>query len=123
MEDAAPLSSIDIEATFLLATPLSPLPTDVDGVCSLAAETENGAGPARGRRAGVEVTVDRGRIVSCITRLKEAPNFAVGPAIAWLEALIHRRPEQLQISGDAHLPNSLVYGIHEQLFDPARFVN
>lgn len=122
MEAAAPLSTIDIEAAFLLATPISPLPVEADGLCSLAAETENGAGPGRGRRAGVEVTVDRGRIVSCVTRLSgEARNFAVGPALDWFEALIHRRPEQLQVGGDARLPNSLVHGIHEQLFDPARF--
>jgi DNA-binding HxlR family transcriptional regulator len=121
MEDAAPLAPVDIEAAFLLATPISPLPADADGVCSLAAETDNGASR---RRAGVEVTVDRGRIVSCITRLSgEARNFAVGPAIAWLEVLIHRRPDQLYIGGDDHLPNSLVHGIHEQLFDPARFVS
>lgn len=122
MEEPPPLSAIDIEAAFLLATPISPLPADADGVCSLAAETENGAGHGRGRRAGVEVTVDRGRIVSCITRLSgEARNFAVGPALDWCEALIHRRPEQLQVGGDAHLPNSLIHGIHAQLFDPARF--
>lgn len=123
MEEAAPLSAIDIEAAFLLATPISPLPADADGLCSLAAETDNGAGGGRGRRAGVEVAVHRGRIVSCITRLSgEARNFAVGPAVDWLEALIHRRPEQLRVGGDAHLPNSLVHGIHTQLFDPARFV-
>jgi DNA-binding HxlR family transcriptional regulator len=122
LEDAAPLRAIDIEAAFLLATPISPLPADADGVCNLAAEAGNGAGP--GRHAGVEVTVDRGRILSCVTKLNpEARSWALGSPIAWLEALIHRRPEQLRIGGDSRLPCSLVNGLNEQLFDSARQVS
>jgi hypothetical protein len=129
LEDASTLTAIDIEAAFLLATPISPLPADADGVCSLAMETGNGSSngngaAGRGRHAGVEVTVDRGRIVSCITKLSPEPrNWASGTAVAWLEAVIHRRPEQLRIGGDSHLACSLVNGINEQLFDPARYVS
>lgn len=124
LEDAAPLTPIDIEAAFLLAMPISALSADADGVCNLATETGNGRNDGHRRHAGVEVTVDRGQIVSCVTKLDpESRNWAVGSPVAWLEALIHRRPEQLRIEGDPHLPCSLVYGIHEQLFDPARFVN
>jgi DNA-binding HxlR family transcriptional regulator len=120
LEDASPLTAIDVEAAFLLAAPISPLPANADGICNLAAEAGNDAG----RCAGVEVTVDRGRIISCITKLNaESRSWAVGPPVAWLEALIHRRPEQLRIAGDCHLPHSLVHGIHEQLFDPARYVD
>lgn len=125
LEDASSFGAIDIEAAFLLTTPISPLPADADGVCSLAVETGNGSsnGAGRGRHAGVEVTVDRGRIVSCVTKLSAEPrNWALGSPVTWLEALIHRRPEQLRIGGDSHLARSLVNGINEQLFDPARYV-
>lgn len=127
LEDASPPTAIDVEAAFLLATPISPLPADADGICNLAMETGNGNGGGNGagcgRYAGVEVTVDRGRIVSCITKLSPEPrNWAVGTAVAWLEAVIHRRPEQLRIGGDNHLACSLIRGINEQLFDPARYV-
>jgi DNA-binding HxlR family transcriptional regulator len=122
IEEASLLSPIDIEAAFLLAVPISALPADADGVCSLVAETGNGRSNG-GRHAGVEVTVDRGRMVSCVTKLNaESRNWATGSAIAWLEALIYRRPELLRIGGDRHLPRSLVDGIHEQLFDPAHYV-
>lgn len=122
LEEASSLTSIDIEAAFLLAVPISALPADADGVCNLVAETGNGRSSG-GRHAGVEVTVDRGRMVSCVTKLNaESRNRATGSAIAWLEALIYRRPELLRIGGDRHLSDCLVDGIHEQLFDPARYV-
>jgi DNA-binding HxlR family transcriptional regulator len=122
MADAAPIAGIDVEAAFLLAVPIAPLPVDADGICMLAAEM-GPAGSNGSRHAGVEVTVDRGRIVSCTTkRAVETRNYAVGPGLAWLEALIYRRPDRLQIGGDPHLACSLIRGVHEQLFDSARHV-
>ncbi len=118
-EDVPPPNSIDIEAAFLLATPISTLPQDADGVCSLIAETGNGNRADNGRHAGVEVTVDRGQVESCIARLEPNPrNWAMGSTIAWLEALVHGRPEQLRIGGDRRLALSLIQGMHEQLFSP-----
>jgi len=122
MADAAPIAGVDVEAAFLLVMPIAPLPADADGVCMLAAKT-GPAGSTGGHHAGVEVTVDRGRIVSCATkRAVETRNHAVGPGLAWLEALIYRRPDRLQIGGDSHLACSLIRGVHEQLFDSARHV-
>jgi len=122
MADAAPIAGIDVEAAFLLAVPIAPLPADTDGVCMLAAEM-GPAGSNGNRYAGVEVTIDRGRIVSCTTkRAVETRNHAVGPGLAWLEALIYRRPDRLQIGGDSHLASNLIHGVHEQLFDSARHV-
>jgi DNA-binding HxlR family transcriptional regulator len=107
------LASIDIEAAFLLATPIASLPADADGVCDLVAETGNGSR----RLAGVHVAVDRGKIASCVSRLDESPkNWALGSTIDWLEALVDQRPEQLRIGGDRHLASSLVCGLHELLF-------
>jgi DNA-binding HxlR family transcriptional regulator len=120
-EDVPMSNSIDIEAAFLLATPISTLPPDADGVCSLVAETGNGSQTSNGRHAGVEVAVDRGRIESCVTRLEPNPrNWAMGSTIAWLEALVHGRPRQLRIGGDRRLALSLIQGMHEQLFSPIR---
>jgi hypothetical protein len=122
MADVAPIAGIDFEAAFLLAVPIAPLPADADGVCMLAAEM-GPAGSNGSRHAGVEVTVDRGRIVSCTTkRVVEARNYAVGSDLAWLEALIYRRPDRLRIGGDPRLACSLIHGVHEQLFDSARHV-
>lgn len=121
-EDVPPPNSIDIEAAFMLATPISDLPPHVDGVCSLAVELGNG-GDGDGRQAGVEVTVDRGRLVSCVARLAPDPrNWALAPAVSWLEALVYSRPERLRVGGDRHLAYGLVRGMHERLFrdrDPA----
>jgi DNA-binding HxlR family transcriptional regulator len=123
MADAAPIAGIDVEAAFLLAVPIAPLPAGADGLCSLAAEMGPAGANNGSRHAGVEVTVDRGRIVSCTTkRAVETRNYAVGPGLAWLEALIYRRPDLLQIGGDSNLASSLIHGVHEQLFDSARHV-
>jgi DNA-binding HxlR family transcriptional regulator len=120
-EDIPPPNSIDIEAAFLLATPISILSPDADGVCSLVAEMGNGSRASNGRHAGVEVTVDRGRIESCVTRLESNPrNWAMGSTIAWLEAFVHGHPGQLRIGGDRRLALSLIQGMHEQLFSPIR---
>ena len=116
-EAVPPPSSIDVEAAFLLAAPISILPPDADGVCSLVAETGNSA--SNGHHAGVEVTVDRGRFESCVTRLEANPrNWAMGSTITWLEAIVHGRPGQLLIGGDRRLALSLIQGMHEQLFAP-----
>lgn len=110
--DTPRLAPIDIEAAFLLATPIAPLPADADGVCDLMAEMRDG-----GRLAGVHVSINNGQIASCVSRLDDCPrNWALGSAVAWLEALVHRRPEQLRIGGDRQLACSLVLGLHELLF-------
>jgi len=122
-EDVPPPNPIDIEAAFMLATPISDLPAHVDGVCSLAVGLGSG-GEGDDRKAGVEVTVDRGRLVSCVARLAPSSrNWALAPAITWLEALVYSRPERLRVGGDRHLAYGLVRGVHEQLFrdrEPAR---
>jgi DNA-binding HxlR family transcriptional regulator len=112
--ETPPLEPADVEAAFLLATPIADLPENADGVCSLAAET--GDGDAR-RFAGVEVAVSRGQVVSCTARVNGSPrNWVLGTAPAWLEAVVHHRPESLRIGGDRHLARGLVRGLHELLF-------
>jgi len=120
LEETPPPRPIDIEATFLLATPLCPLPRDADGACDLVAvtgrgEDGNGAHP----RVGVHVAVDRGKVVSCVARLSERPtNWALGSVLAWLEALVCEQ-EDLRIGGNRPLARSLVQGLHGFLFENA----
>jgi DNA-binding HxlR family transcriptional regulator len=110
--ETPPLTPIDIEATFMLAVPKAPLPSNADGVCHLVAET-----PDRERRlASVEVAIDRGRVASCVSRTESSPrNWALGSSTGWLDALIERSVASLRIGGDRHLVCSLVFGLHELL--------
>ncbi len=114
-ETAARLTPIDIEATFLLATPIAKLPPNTDGFCQLAAATD---GESQ-RLAGVNVAIDRGAVVECVARLDPVPrNRALGDAGAWLHAMDFRDPSPLRISGDQDLSHRLVAGVHDALFSP-----
>lgn len=113
--ETASLRAIDLEAAFLLATPIALLSAGVDGTCQLAAHTGNG----RRKLAGVRVSVDRGQVVECISQLESRPrNWAVAPAAAWLDALVLRDADRLRIGGDGELASELVHGIHDALFSP-----
>jgi DNA-binding HxlR family transcriptional regulator len=115
--ETAPLTAIDVEAAFLLATPIAALSADADGTCQLAAHTGNG----RRKLAGVRVSVDRGEVVECISQLEPRPrNTAVGPAAAWLDAIVLGDAGKLNVGGDEELACELVSGIHAVLFSPTR---
>ncbi len=111
--DTPAMAPIDVEAAFLLATPIVPLPPATSGVCYLLAETRDGSK----RLSGVEVAVDQGEVSSCIARVGESsPNWVRGSAATWLDAVIHRRLGGLRIGGDRRLGCSLVYGLHQLLY-------
>lgn len=115
-DETPPLSPIDIEATFMLATPKLRLPPSADGVCHLVAETRN----SERRLAGVELAFDRGRIASCTSRVDARPrNWALGSATGWLDALVERGAGGLRIGGDREFVASVVHGLHELLVGPA----
>jgi DNA-binding HxlR family transcriptional regulator len=106
------LRPLDIEAAFLLATPIARLDPALDGICLLAAHL-------RGSRQlhGVRVAVDRGSVVECLARVEPRPSHAaIGAAPAWLDALVSRRPDQLHIGGGSELARGLVFGLHDSLF-------
>jgi DNA-binding HxlR family transcriptional regulator len=116
-EETPGMKPIDVEAIFMLAAPHAPLPSDADGVCQLVAEMQN----AKRHLAGVEVTVDRGMIVSCVSRVDPKPrNWALGGCVGWLDALVECSTERLSIGGDEQLVRSVVYGLHELLHDPEK---
>jgi DNA-binding HxlR family transcriptional regulator len=113
-EHAPPVTPIDTETAFLLATPLLRLPEDLSGSCRMAVEIPN----CRTRHlAGVLIDVRDGRIASCATRLRGSPDaWASGPAEAWLAALIEADSDGLELGGDGRLARTFVDRLHGALF-------
>jgi hypothetical protein len=108
--DVAPITEIDIEAAFLLATPLVGLPDDVAGSCQLEVEASPGSVP---RPTGVQVTIERGKVVSCVSRLESRPTaYAAGPAVKWFNAVRHGKIDQLRFGGSRQIAEDVVAGLH-----------
>jgi len=110
---AAPVTQADIEAAFMLATPLVALEEEVSGSCRLEVE----AAPRGLRRpAGVEVTVRRGAVVGCEAGLRSEPgDFAAGSTGGWFSAILEGRLELLRFGGGGQLAEALVRGLHRAL--------
>jgi DNA-binding HxlR family transcriptional regulator len=124
MEDTTvPISAVEVEAAFLLALPLAPLPQTLHGNCLLAVHTAKGDAGASAspsdRLSGVIVEVQRGKIVCCAAQVDERPrNWALGTPETWLEAVIDGDLEGLRFGGaKPRLPAALVHGLHLALFD------
>jgi DNA-binding HxlR family transcriptional regulator len=117
--ERAPIAGVEVEASFLLATPLAPLPGNASGTCMLAVQTdqaeldEDDAG-----LVGVIVEVARGRVVSCAPKVSAEPQtWAVGTPETLLDVVIDGRLEGLRIGGvNPQLALDLVNGIHFALF-------
>lgn len=106
---SAPVTPLDIEAAFLLATPLVSLAAEVAGSCQL----EVNAGPEGvPRSAGVQVTVTGGRVASCVSRLEPGPSsYVAGSAPAWFRAVTDGEVDRLRFGGE-RLAEELVAGLH-----------
>jgi DNA-binding HxlR family transcriptional regulator len=110
---AAPITQTDIEAAFMLATPLVGLSADVAGACRL--EVDAPAGAIR-QRAGVTVRVEGGKVVSCDSKLAASPGaFAAGSTSMWFSAVKEGTPALLRFGGSRQLPEGLVTGLHTAL--------
>jgi DNA-binding HxlR family transcriptional regulator len=108
--DSAPVTQIDIEAAFLLATPLVGMPPNVAGSCQLEVEASPGVVP---RPAGVQVTVEGGRVVSCVSRLQQSPGaYASGTALKWFRAVKDGKVKELRFGGSGRLAEDVVGGLH-----------
>jgi DNA-binding HxlR family transcriptional regulator len=108
---AAPITEVDIEAAFMLATPLVGMPPYVAGSCQLEVETEASDEPA-----GVTVVVEGGRVVSCESELgPDASTFAVGSTASWFSAVNDGEMEELRFGGARQLAEGLVRGLHAAL--------
>jgi len=124
LEDASgPITEIEVEASFMLATPLAPLPGYAEGTCMLAVQTEpSEPSEENDGLAGVIVEIKRGRVVSCAPQVtKEPETWAIGTPDAWLDVVIDGQIEDLRIGGARpQLAMDIVTGIHLALFgEPA----
>jgi DNA-binding HxlR family transcriptional regulator len=111
----APIARIDVEAAFLLVAPTILLGEDASGTCQVAVEA--GRGDAGRAWAGAQLTLENGAVTSCVARIESQPeSWVLGPAPAWLDAVIGRDPERLSFGGDAELGRDVVEGLHDALF-------
>jgi DNA-binding HxlR family transcriptional regulator len=110
---AAPVTQDDIEAAFLLATPLVGLPTETSGSCQLEVEAD----PAESRRqAGVTVTVDHGKVVACDSGIRSSPgDFAIGSATSWFTAINDGKAGLLRFGGSRQVAECVVVALHAAL--------
>jgi DNA-binding HxlR family transcriptional regulator len=115
MDDAPPITDVEIETAFLLTLPLLELPTRVQGSCLLASRTDPVAteGPDL-RLAGIAIEVLKGQVVSSTVAIDDEPTtWAIGTSDNWLDAFIDRRLENLRIGGtNPKLALDLIQGIH-----------
>ncbi|HET8863378.1 MAG TPA: hypothetical protein VFM94_09025, partial [Solirubrobacterales bacterium] len=115
--DTAPIAALDVQAAFQLTLPMLELPPDLVGSCSLAVELDEGVLHSP---AGVTVRVDRGRVLSCETRLDEDAEFwASATAPEWLEMVIEADLRLARAGGDETLPTKLIGELHKALFRPS----
>lgn len=117
-EVADPLTRIDIEAAFLLAVPLIALDANSSGSCLLAVNSATGKGGDPTRQAtGVHVEVERGKVVSCDSRLEPEPStWALGTVEDWVGAILDGNPDGLRMGGtDRTLAEGLVLGLYRAL--------
>lgn len=112
----APISRIDVESAFLLVAPTIALDPGTCGSCQVAVEA--GHGDSGRPWAGAQLELEKGVVTSCVARIEARPeNWVLGPAVAWLDAVIHRDPERLHFGGDCELGREIVDGLHVALFD------
>jgi DNA-binding HxlR family transcriptional regulator len=116
LEAPAPIGRLDVEAVFLLATPLISLPRNVNGRCRLTVEVQRGPATIF---AGVVVSVEKGEVTSYSPNLKgDADGWASGPPVAWLRRLAGVPAAELEIGGDARLSQAVIEGLRRTGAEP-----
>lgn len=106
-EPEAKIAGNDAEAAFLLAMPLISLGPEISGKCRLSVEIRGRA--AEPIFAGVLISVEEGKIVSCTARLRGAVDAsASGTPGAWIRQVAGTAEPQLEMSGDFTLSNAIV---------------
>lgn len=113
-----PIGRIDVEAAFLLTSPLLRLEDSVSGSCRMAVEI----GKGRGRQlAGVLVEIEEGKVASCTTRLQGTPDaWALGSINGWLAAAVEGDTDRIEPGGDSRLVRMLLDALHRTHFDVIR---
>jgi DNA-binding HxlR family transcriptional regulator len=104
-EPNAQIGRQDIEAAFLLSVPLMALDPGISGRCRLSVEVRGGSAPTF---AGVVVGIEKGKVVSCTSRLEgDVQASASGNALAWMRQMNGRTPGNLELSGSFPLAESI----------------
>jgi DNA-binding HxlR family transcriptional regulator len=106
---ATPIGRLDVEAAFLLVVPLITISSELSGRCRLAVVARKGG---KTDVAGVSVTIEEGRVVSCVARLHgEMTAWASGSSTSWIAAVIERDPRRLEVRGDSVAVSALLHGL------------
>jgi len=119
-DEGGPITDVEIEASFMLVTPIAPLPPYANGTCMLASQTDpiepDEKNPGL---AGVTIEVRKGQVVSCVPEVgKEPTTWAISSPETWLDVVIDGRVQDLRIGGARpQLAADLVHGLHLALFD------
>jgi DNA-binding HxlR family transcriptional regulator len=123
-EPTAPIGRLDVEAAFLLSIPLIAMSSKINGSCRLSVEVRGGSTPVF---AGVLIDVDRGKVVSCSSRLEgDVQASASGTALSWMGQLNGGPPGRLAMSGNVALAQAVTEALSElpsavfPVIDPAR---
>jgi DNA-binding HxlR family transcriptional regulator len=110
------LGRLEVESTFLLATPLIRPSSELEGVVSLAVELSSNTGTVA---AGVVVEVNGGLAVSCKSDLRaDSQNSISGTDKAWLSTLLDADASGLEFRGDPNLCDSLIESLREAVLYP-----
>lgn len=113
---SSPVTQLDIEAAFLLATPLVGLRKPVAGLCQLEVEPMPGVIP---RPTGVQVVFEGGKVVSCVSRLEpDPPAYAAGSAVKWFDAVRRGKVDELRFGGSRQIAEDVVAGLHATFVQP-----
>jgi DNA-binding HxlR family transcriptional regulator len=110
-----PLTRLDIEAAFLLAVPLVDLQVTRNGSCLLAVDTgDTKHAEPSDRLAGVHVEIEEGTVITCNSRLEQAPRtWALGSIFYWVDAILEGNLVGLRMSGDdPSLAEDLIRRLH-----------
>lgn len=107
---SAPVTQDDIEAAFLLTTPLIGLNQLVAGLCQLEVEPTLDLIP---RPTGIQVMIEDGKVVSCTPRLEpDPPAYAIGSAVKWFSAVRDGKIGELRFGGSCEIAEDVVAGLH-----------
>lgn len=115
----APITDLEVEASFMLTLPLAPLPKTAGGSCMLAVQTDADESQELGQNlVGARVEVRRGEVISSGIEMNQRPStWALGTAETWLDVVIDGDLANLRFGGARpQLAADLVNGLHFALF-------
>jgi DNA-binding HxlR family transcriptional regulator len=111
-EHTPPLGRADVESALLLCVPLLRLPAGASGSCRLAVELRKGS---EVEFVGVKLSVDEGRVTSCVSRLEgTADAWVTGSPSDWFSWIGHEE-RQAELGGKVDLAESVGSALREAL--------